>query len=57
LLRGQCVLPVLLVSLVGYGLCLRGGRLLTLFLRLQRASAAFLLMLQAGKSGLTLLLP
>jgi hypothetical protein len=44
-------------SLVVYGLCSRGGRLLTLLLRLQRASAAFLLVLQAGKSGLTLLSP
>ena len=50
-------LLVPLVSLVGYGLCLRGSRLLTLLLRLQRASAAFLLVLQAGKSGLTLLSP
>jgi hypothetical protein len=50
-------LSVPLVSLVGYGLCLRSGRLLTLFLRLQCASAAFLLVLQAGKSGLTLLSP
>ncbi len=50
-------LLVLLVSLVGYSLCLRGGRLLTLFLRLQRVSAAFLLVLQAGKRGLTLLSP
>ncbi len=50
-------LLVPLVSLVGYGLCLRGSRLLTLLLRLQRASAAFLLVLQAGKSSLTLLLP
>jgi hypothetical protein len=57
LLHGQRVLPVPLVSLVGYGLCSRGSRLFTLFLRLQRASAAFLLMLQAGKSGLTLLSP
>jgi hypothetical protein len=36
---------------------LHSSRLLTLLLRLQRASAAFLLMLQAGKSSLTLLLP
>jgi hypothetical protein len=50
-------LLVPLVSLVGYSLCLRGGRLLTLFLRLQRVNAAFLLVLQAGKSDLTLLLP
>jgi hypothetical protein len=50
-------LSVPLVSLPGYGLCSRGGRQLTLFLCLQRASAAFLLVLQAGKSGLTLLLP
>jgi hypothetical protein len=57
LFRGQCILPVLLVSLVGYGLCSRGGHLLTLFLQLQRTSAAFLLVLQAGKSGLTLLSP
>ncbi len=49
-------LLVPLVSLVGYGLCSRGGHLLTLLLRLQCASAAFLLMLQAGKSSLTLLL-
>ncbi len=35
---------------------MRGGCLLTLFLRLQRASAAFLLVLQAGKRGLTFLL-
>jgi hypothetical protein len=57
LLRGQRVLPVPLVSLVSYGLCSRGGRLLTLFLRLQLASAAFLLVLQAVKSGFTLLSP
>jgi hypothetical protein len=55
LLRSQCILPMPLVSLVGYGLCSRGGRLLMLFLCLQRASAAFLLVLQVGKSGLTLL--
>jgi hypothetical protein len=57
LLRGQRILLAPLVSLIGYGLCLCGGHLLTLFLRLQRASAAFLLMLQVGKSGLTLLSP
>jgi hypothetical protein len=57
LLLGQRILPAPLVSLVGYGLCLRDGRLLTLFLCLQHASAAFLLVLQAGKSGLTLLSP
>ncbi len=45
-----------LISLVGHGLCLRGGCLLMLLLRLQCASAAFLLMLQVGKSSLTLLL-
>jgi hypothetical protein len=50
-------LLVLLISLVSYGLCLHGGRLLTLLLHLQRASAAFLLVLQAGKSSLMLLLP
>ncbi len=50
-------LSVLLVSLVGYGLCLHGGRLLTLLLRLQRTSAAFLLVMQARKSTLTLLSP
>jgi hypothetical protein len=50
-------LSVLLVSLVGYSLCSRSGCLLTLFLRLQCVSAAFLLVLQAGKSSLTLLLP
>ncbi len=50
-------LLVPLVSLVGYGLCSRGGRLLTLLPRLQCASAAFLLVLQAGKSSLTLLSP
>jgi hypothetical protein len=50
-------LSVPLVSLVGYGLCSRGGHLLTLLLRLLCASAAFLLMLQAGKSSFTLLLP
>jgi hypothetical protein len=65
--RGNCLsalfsncrlgLSVPLVSLVGYGLCLRGSRLLTLLLHLQRLSAAFLLMLQAGKSSLTLLSP
>jgi hypothetical protein len=49
-------LLVLLVSLVDYGLCLRGGRLLMLFLRLQCVSAAFLLVLQVGKSGPTFLL-
>ncbi len=47
---------MLLVSLACYGLCLHGGCLLTLLLCLQRASAALLLVLQAGKSGLTLLL-
>jgi hypothetical protein len=57
LLHGQCIFPAPLVSLVGYGLCSCGGRLLTLFLRLQRTSAAILIVLQAGKSGLTLLLP
>jgi hypothetical protein len=57
LLRDQHVLPAPLVSLISYGLCSRSGNLLTLFLRLQRASAAFLLVLQAGKSGLTLLSP
>ncbi len=46
-----------LVSLVGYGLCSRGGRLLMLILCLQRASTAFLLVLQVGKSSLALLLP
>ncbi len=50
-------LSVPLVSLVSYGLCSRGGRLLTLLLCMQRPSAAFLLVLQAGKGGLTLLLP
>ncbi len=50
-------LSVPLVSLVGYGLCSRGSRLLTLLLRLQRVSTAFLLVLQAGKSSLMLLLP
>jgi hypothetical protein len=50
-------LSVPLVSLIGYDLCSRGGRLLTLLLCLQRASAAFMLMLQVGKSSLTLLLP
>jgi hypothetical protein len=50
-------LLVPLVSLIGYSLCLPGGRLLTLLLRLQRASAAFLLVLQAGMSSLTLLWP
>ncbi len=50
-------LSVPLVSLVDYGLCSRGGRLLTLLLCMQRASAAFLLVLQVGKSSLTLLLP
>jgi hypothetical protein len=49
-------LSVPLISLVGYGLCSRSSRLLTLLLRLQHASAAFLLVLQAGKSSLTLLL-
>ncbi len=54
-LFSNCRLSLLvpLISLVGYGLCLRGGRLLTLLLCLQHASAAFLLVLQAGKSGLT----
>jgi hypothetical protein len=46
-----------LVSLVGYGLCLHGGCLLTLLLRLQHVSTAFLLVLQVGKSSLMLLLP
>jgi hypothetical protein len=50
-------LSVPLVSLVGYGLCLRGCRLLTLLLCLQRTSTAFLFVSQAGKSGLTLLSP
>jgi hypothetical protein len=48
-------LLMLLISLVGYGLCSRGGRLLMLILCLQRASAAFLLVFQVGKSSLTLL--
>ncbi len=58
-LFSNCRLGLLvpLVSLVGYGLCLHGGCLLTLLLGLQCANAAFLLVLQAGKSGLTLLSP
>jgi hypothetical protein len=48
-------LSVPLVSLVGYGLCSCGNRLLKLLLSLQRASAAFLLVLQAGNSSLMLL--
>jgi hypothetical protein len=58
-LFSNCRLGLLvpLVSLVCYGLCSHGSHLLTLLLRLQRASAVFLLVLQVGKSGLTLLLP
>ena len=57
-LFSNCRLGLLvpLVSLIGYGLCLCGGLLLMLILCLQRVSAAFLLVLQAGKSSLTLLL-
>ena len=46
-----------LVSLIGNGLCSHGGRLSTVLLRLQRKRAAFLLVLHAGKCGLTLQLP
>ena len=45
------------VSLIGNGLCSRSGCLSTLLLRMQRTCAAFLLMLQVGKSGLMLLSP
>ncbi len=58
LFSNHCLgLLVPLVSLISYGLCSRGGHLLTLLLCLQRATAAFLLVLQASKSSLTLLLP
>jgi hypothetical protein len=58
LFSNRCLgLLVPLVSLLGYSLCSHGGRLLTLLLHLQRTSAAFLLMLQAGKSSLMLLSP
>ncbi len=55
--QSQPRLLVLFVSLVGYGLCSRGVHLLTLLLCLQCTHAAFVLVLLAGKSGLTLLLP
>ncbi len=45
------------ISLISYGLCSRGAPLPTLLLCLQCTSAAFLLVLQVGKSSLTLLLP
>jgi hypothetical protein len=44
-------------SLIGDGLCLLGSRQSTLLLRLQRTCAAFLLVLHAGKCGLTLQSP
>ena len=52
-------LPVLRFSLIGecLGLCLCGGHLHTLLLRLKRTSEAFVLVVLAGKSGLALLLP
>ena len=50
-------LPVSLFSLIGECLGLCGGHLHTLLLRLQRTSEAFVLVVLAGKSGLTLLSP
>jgi hypothetical protein len=50
-------LSVPLVSLIGDGLCSRGSRLSTLLLRLQCTRASFLLVLHAGKCGLTLQSP
>jgi hypothetical protein len=47
----------LLVNLIGNGLCLHGSRLSTVLFRLQRTRAAFLLVLHAGKCGLTLQSP
>jgi hypothetical protein len=44
-------------SLIGDGLCSRGSRVSTLLLRLQCTRAAFLLVLHAGKCGLTLQSP
>jgi hypothetical protein len=46
-----------LVSLIGDGRCSHGSRLSTLLLHLQRTRAALLLVLHAGKCGLTLQLP
>ena len=46
-----------LVSLIGNVLCSHGSRLSTLLRRLQRTRAAFLLVLHAGKCGLTLQSP
>ena len=46
-----------LVSLIGNALCSHGSRLSTLLRRLQRTRAAFLLVLHAGKCGLTLQSP
>ena len=46
-----------LVSLIGNVLCSRGSRLSTVLRRLQRTRAAFLLVLHAGKCGLTLQSP
>ena len=50
-------LSVPLVSLIGNGLFSRSSRLSTLLPCLQRMRAAFLLVLQAGKCGLTLQSP
>jgi hypothetical protein len=50
-------LLVPLNSLIGDDLCSRGSRLSTLLLRLQRMRAVFLLVLHAGKCGLTLQSP
>ena len=50
-------LPVLLFSLIGECLGLCGGHLHVLLLRLQSMSKSFILVVLAGKSSLTLLLP
>jgi hypothetical protein len=61
-LRQHCsaicqLLVVSLIGLIGQRFLPRGCRLLLLFVRLCHACAAFLLVLQADKSGLMLLLP
>jgi hypothetical protein len=47
----------MLIGLIGQHFLLRGCRLLSLFIRHCHTRAAFLLVSQAGKSGLTLLPP
>jgi hypothetical protein len=57
LLRGQRILPVPLVSLVGQSLLLRCSCLSMLLLRERRVQAAVLLVSQTCESGLALLSP